>query len=87
MNKYKATAVTPIEPDPVIEAYKDGVDRCSANGAEALAAWRKLPAAHTIERPGSIPGLDESTYIVTKIDERRNLFRMPLPGSSGTWFG
>jgi Tol biopolymer transport system component len=50
-----------------------------AEGNEAVAAWRKLPAAHMIERPDSIPGLDESTYIVTKIEERRNLFRMPLP--------
>ncbi len=49
-----------------------------AKGEEALAAWRKLPTARVIERPDSIPGLDESTYVVTKVEERRNLFRMPL---------
>jgi len=26
-----------------------------------------------------IPGRDPSTYVVTKYDERRNLFRVPLP--------
>lgn len=46
--------------------------------ADALAAWRKLPAARVIERPASVPGLDEATYVVTKFDERRNLFRVPL---------
>ena len=45
---------------------------------DALTSWRKLPAAHVIERPASIPGLDEGTYIVTKVVEHRNLFRIPL---------
>jgi Tol biopolymer transport system component len=45
---------------------------------DALTAWRKLPGVRTEERPASIPGLDESSYIVIKTDERRNLFRVPL---------
>ena len=45
---------------------------------EALTAWRKLPNTRMIERPASIPGLDEATYIVTKTEEHRNLFRVPL---------
>jgi len=27
----------------------------------------------------SIPGLDPSTYVETRTEERRNLFRLPLP--------
>ena len=50
----------------------------SEGTAEALPTWRKLPTARVIERPTSIPGLDESTYVMTKTDERRNLFRVPV---------
>jgi Tol biopolymer transport system component len=50
-----------------------------SDGEEALPAWRKLPSARLVERPESIPGLDQSTYVLTKSDERRNLFRVPLP--------
>jgi serine/threonine protein kinase len=64
--------VVPLQPGHAFPEFP-------ANGGEALAAWRKLPSARIIERPGSIPGLDESTYVVTKFEERRNLFRMPLP--------
>jgi hypothetical protein len=49
-----------------------------AGSEDALSAWRKLPNARMIQRLPSIPGLDESTYVVTKMDERRNLFRVPL---------
>ena len=45
---------------------------------DALTVWRKLPAARLHERPTSSPGLDESTYIVNKLDVRRNLFRVAL---------
>jgi eukaryotic-like serine/threonine-protein kinase len=47
--------------------------------SEATAAWRKLPGARVVEREESIPGLNESTYVATRFDERRNLFRVPLP--------
>jgi Tol biopolymer transport system component len=48
-------------------------------GEEALAAWRKLPGAREIDRVESVPGLDASTYVETKHEERRNLFLVPLP--------
>jgi hypothetical protein len=50
-----------------------------AGGGEALTAWRKLPGAREIERVESVPGLDASTYVETRHEERRNLFRVPLP--------
>ena len=53
-----------------------------AGGGEALTAWRKLPGAHEIERAESVPGLDASTYVETKHEERRNLFRVPLPADA-----
>jgi len=50
-----------------------------AGSGDALEAWRKLPGAREVERPESIPGLDESIYVERKYEERRNLFRVPLP--------
>ena len=64
--------VVPLQPGHAFPPFP-------SNDEEALVAWRKLPGARTIERPRSIPGLDESTYVVTKIEERRNLFRVPVP--------
>ena len=46
---------------------------------EALPVWRKLPGARMLDHDVEVPGLDPSTYVVTKYDERRNLFRVPLP--------
>ena len=46
---------------------------------EALPVWRKLPGARLLDHEVGIPGRDPSTYVVTKYDERRNLFRVPLP--------
>ena len=42
----------------------------------AAAAWTKLPGVQVIERTGIVPGRDPSTYVFTKTEERRNLFRM-----------
>jgi hypothetical protein len=50
-----------------------------ADGGEAPPAWRKLPGAREIERVESVPGLDGSRYVETRYEERRNLFRVPLP--------
>jgi hypothetical protein len=49
-----------------------------ADGGDAFTAWQKLPGATTETRDASIPGNDPSTYITTKYDERRNLYRIPL---------
>jgi serine/threonine protein kinase/Tol biopolymer transport system component len=46
---------------------------------EALPLWRKLPGARMLDHDLGIPGRDPSTYVVTKYEERRNLFRVPLP--------
>ena len=64
--------VVPLAPGRAFPEFPSGT-------ADALTAWRKLPDARMIERPTSIPGLDESTYIITKTEERLNLFRVPLP--------
>ena len=64
--------VVPLESGRAFPEFPSGTE-------DALTAWRKLPGARVIERPSSIPGLDESTYVVSKVDERRNLFRVPLP--------
>jgi eukaryotic-like serine/threonine-protein kinase len=50
-----------------------------ADGGDAFTAWQKLPGATTETRDASIPGNDPSTYITAKYDERRNLYRIPLP--------
>jgi hypothetical protein len=64
--------VVPLQPGHAFPEFPAGSE-------DALTAWRKLPTARVIERPVSIPGPDESTYVFTKIEERRNLFRVPLP--------
>jgi hypothetical protein len=66
------TVVVPLQPGRAFPEFP-------AAGVDAESAWRKLPTAHAIERPTSVPGRDESTYVVTRTDERRNLFRVPLP--------
>jgi hypothetical protein len=46
---------------------------------DAFTHWKTLPTARIIERRPSIPGLDVSTYVERRTEERRNLFRLPLP--------
>jgi eukaryotic-like serine/threonine-protein kinase len=48
-------------------------------GVDAFTYWRKLPTARIVDRPPASPGLDASTYVETRTEERRNLFRLPLP--------
>jgi Tol biopolymer transport system component len=64
--------IVPLPPGQVFPDFPDG-------SAEALEVWRKLPGVRELERPESIPGLDLSTYVERKYEERRNLFRVPLP--------
>ena len=47
-------------------------------GINMLAAALKLPGAQTIERGLISPGSDPSTYVFTRTDSQRNLFRIPL---------
>jgi hypothetical protein len=44
----------------------------------AIDAWAALPGAESIERDDFIPTNDPVTYVFTKSDDLRNLFRIPL---------
>jgi hypothetical protein len=43
-------------------------------------AWATLAGAERIERDDFVPSADPSTFVFTKSDELRNLFRIPLTG-------
>jgi eukaryotic-like serine/threonine-protein kinase len=45
---------------------------------DGMTHWRTLPTTRIIQRLRSIPGLDESTYVERRTEERMNLFRLPL---------
>ena len=47
-------------------------------GVNALDGAPKLPGVPTIERSPISPGSDPSTYVFTRTDSQRNLFRIPL---------
>jgi hypothetical protein len=49
-----------------------------ASGLGSAAGWVDLPGAKVIQRFGLSPGPNLSTYVFTKIDLQRNLFRIPL---------
>jgi hypothetical protein len=51
-----------------------------AGDRAAFEAWAALPGAESIERDHFVPGSDPATYVFTKSDELRNLFRIPLAG-------
>jgi hypothetical protein len=50
----------------------------SVGGITDLTRAAALPGARTIEEGLISPGSDHSTYVVTKTDSQRNLFRIPL---------
>ena len=50
----------------------------SAGGITDLKRAVALPGARTIEEGLISPGSDPSTYVFTKTDSQRNLFRIPL---------
>ena len=45
---------------------------------EAIEAWRALPGAEAIEHDHFVPTSDPGTFVFTKADELRQLFRIPL---------
>jgi serine/threonine protein kinase/Tol biopolymer transport system component len=49
-----------------------------ASGIDSVAAGSELPGARVIEHGSLSPGPDPSTYVFTKTEQRRNLFRIPL---------
>jgi serine/threonine protein kinase len=50
----------------------------SASGIDPLAGVVSIPGARMIEHGSVSPGPDPSTYVFTKTDLQRNLFRIPL---------
>jgi hypothetical protein len=51
----------------------------SAGDTPGFEAWAALPGAETVEQDDFIPSADPATFVFTKSDELRNLFRIPLP--------
>jgi hypothetical protein len=49
-----------------------------ANGIGLATAGGELPGTRVIEHGSLSPGPDPSTYVFTKTDQQRNLFRIPL---------
>jgi hypothetical protein len=49
-----------------------------ASGIDSVAAVSELPGTRVIEHGCLSPGPDPSTYVFTKTEQRRNLFRIPL---------
>jgi eukaryotic-like serine/threonine-protein kinase len=43
-------------------------------------AWATVPGAETVEQDDFVPSTDPATFVFTKSDELRNLFRIPLAG-------
>jgi eukaryotic-like serine/threonine-protein kinase len=77
---YLGLGIEPPRPVLIVPLqHPHGFPEFPDDEGEATAAWRKLPGARVVEREESIPGLDQSTYVATRFDERRNLFRVPLP--------
>ena len=68
----RSVLLIPLPPGRSLPDFPEGT-------GEALPLWRKLPGVRLLDQQEGIPGLDPSTYVVTKYDERRNLFRVPLP--------
>jgi hypothetical protein len=48
------------------------------SGIDSVAAGSELPGTRVIEHGSVSPGPDPSTYVFTKTEQRRNLFRIPL---------
>jgi eukaryotic-like serine/threonine-protein kinase len=51
-----------------------------ADDRSGFEAWATLPGAEAVERDDFIPSADAATFVFTKADELRNLFRIPLAG-------
>ena len=51
-----------------------------ADDRPAFEAWETLPGAKAVEQDDFVPSNDPSTFVFTKADELRQLFRIPLTG-------
>jgi eukaryotic-like serine/threonine-protein kinase len=51
-----------------------------AGDSPTFEAWATVPGAETFEQDDFVPSSDPATFVFTKSDELRNLFRIPLAG-------
>ena len=51
-----------------------------ADGRPAFEVWATQPGAEAVERDHFVPSSDPATFVFTKADELRQLFRIPLTG-------
>jgi serine/threonine protein kinase len=51
-----------------------------AGDSPTFEAWATVPGAETVEQDDFVPSTDPATFVFTKSDELRNLFRIPLAG-------
>jgi serine/threonine protein kinase len=51
-----------------------------AGDSPTFEAWATLPGAEAVEQDDFVPTSDPATFVFTKSDELRNLFRIPLAG-------
>ena len=51
-----------------------------AGDSPTFEAWATVPGAETAEQDDFVPSNDPATFVFTKSDELRNLFRIPLAG-------
>jgi len=51
-----------------------------AGDSPTFEAWGTVPGAETVEQDDFVPSTDLATFVSTKSDELRNLFRIPLAG-------
>ncbi len=49
-----------------------------ADDRPALESWAALPGAEAVEQDDFVPSSDPATFVFTRSDELRNLFRIPL---------
>jgi hypothetical protein len=49
-----------------------------ANGVSSAEGWLALPGAAAIDHGSVSPGPDASTYAFAKVENQRNLFRIPV---------
>jgi hypothetical protein len=51
-----------------------------ADESPAFEAWATVPGAEVVEQDHFVPSADPATFVFTKSDELRNLFRIALTG-------
>jgi eukaryotic-like serine/threonine-protein kinase len=65
-----------VAPIPVGQTFPE----FPADDRPAFEVWATLPGAEAVERDNFVPSTDPTTFVFTRSDELRNLFRIPLAG-------